>query len=411
MFICIAGGNNIAVDVLDYLVKFHNHYGLGIIGRKSDSGENSWQKSLRWYAKTHEIVEYTLEDLYSKENMVFLSLEFDRIIRPSLFVNARLFNIHFSLLPAYKGMYTSVFPILNGDEKAGVTLHRIDSGIDTGEIIDQFSFPIAKMTCRELYISFIKYGTRLIIQNLDNIIKGREVSYPQPAVSSTYYSRQSIDYNNLTIDLNQTAEGVDRQIRAFSFREYQMPKVYGHKIISARITGIRSTNKPGTVISGNRQGMLLSTIDYVIALYYDRLDELMEACKEGDTIQVKEICSVKEHVNTQESNGWSPLMVATYHNQTEIVKYLIMMGADIKAVNHRGTNLLMYAKDAYKDTGDNTLFRLYKELGLSEFTSDYQGHNLKYYMQKEGISMEELTALSKSGGKIIIPTRNAHLQL
>ena len=59
---------------------------------------------------------------------------------PKNFLNARLYNIHFSYLPAYKGMFTSALPIKNGEVDSGVTLHKIESGIDTGDIIDQIKF-------------------------------------------------------------------------------------------------------------------------------------------------------------------------------------------------------------------------------------------------------------------------------
>ncbi|MBQ8080233.1 MAG: hypothetical protein IJ236_09800 [Oscillospiraceae bacterium] len=74
--------------------------------------------------------------MYDTEDLIFLSAEFDRLIRPDKFRSQELYNIHFSLLPRYKGCYTSVHPLLHGDTTTGVTFHRIRRGIDTGEIID-----------------------------------------------------------------------------------------------------------------------------------------------------------------------------------------------------------------------------------------------------------------------------------
>lgn len=79
----------------------------------------------------------SLEEAYSIENLLLLSVEFDRIVQISKFLSDKIFNIHFSLLSKYKGMYSSVLPILHGERKTGVTLHRIRHGIDTGEIIAQ----------------------------------------------------------------------------------------------------------------------------------------------------------------------------------------------------------------------------------------------------------------------------------
>lgn len=369
MFVCVAGKNNIAVDILHHLViNNHGRYELGVVCNKNEKGINSWQKSLRFWAEKYGVKEYKLEEIYDKSQLVFFSLEFDRIIKPDKFKDARLYNIHFSLLPKYKGMYTSAIPILNGENFTGVTLHEIDNGIDTGNIINQVKFRIERRTtCRELYLQYIYYGTELVRNNLEDILEGNILSIPQAAEKSSYYSKKSIDYSNLLIDLQQTADGIDKQIRAFTFREYQMPNVFKKPIITSKITNIKSESKPGTILFENKSGVMLSTIDYNIILYFDRLQELINACKSGDLSTVKEICGVPEHINSIETErGWSPLMVATYNGYTEIVKYLVLNGADIYAKSWDGTNLFGYAKDAYLNTGNDELMKLFRNLGLDE---------------------------------------------
>ena len=392
MFVCVAGKNDIGVDVLKYL--FHNcngRYDLGVVCDKAETGENSWQRSVRFFANNHGIKEYQLDEIYKIPNVIFLSLEFDQIVKPTLFLDARLYNVHFSLLPAYKGMYPSVIPILNGEKYVGVTLHRIDSGIDTGAIISQMKFELrAEYTCRDLYLQFIKHGTQLILDNIEDILAGKECAVPQGQEGSTYHSKKYIDFSNITIDLNQTANGIDRQIKAFSFREYQMPTVCGKEIISTRITNIRSKRKPGTVLFANEQGMVLATIDYNIVLYFDRFRELMESCAKGDFNLVREICTVTEHINAVDEHGWTPLIVATYNNHVDIAKFLIMNGANIWAKNNNGTNLLMYAKEAYMLYKDNELLNLLCSMGLSADECDFSGKSLRDYLNNDGKEFEEL---------------------
>ena len=385
MFICIAGKNNIAVDVLRYILSINIDAQIGVVCNKSDTGKNTWQKSLRWFANKWGVKEYLLEEIYDIEDLVFLSLEYDRIINPDKFNDARLYNIHFSMLPSYKGMYTSVFPILNGEETVGVTFHKIDSGIDTGDIIAQKSFSLNNQSCREVYHEFIRYGTELVISYLNDVIKNTVVSFVQPSKNSSYYSKHSIDYNNMLLDIYQTSENISRQIRAFNFREYQLLAFNGKSVISSRITNIKSTQKPGSVIFENEYCVMISTIDYNTVLFYDRFAELMKACEEGDVEKVQEICNVREHINEKNNKGLTPLMVATINNNIGIVKFLISLGADIYATNNIGKNLLMYAKEAYLRFGDNTLIKLYKTMGLSEYAEDYYGNNLLFYMEKDGI--------------------------
>ena len=100
MIVCIAGKNNIAVEILIYLVqigiKKENIY---IISNKTDDGKDNWQRSLLKKANKMGIEIRNLEDVYSIENLLFLSLEFDKIVNPNKFKSNKVFNIHFSLLP------------------------------------------------------------------------------------------------------------------------------------------------------------------------------------------------------------------------------------------------------------------------------------------------------------------------
>lgn len=390
-FICIAGKNNIAVDVLAYVVKHYGKDHVGIVCNKTETGENTFQRSLRRYAQAQEVREYQLAEIYEIENLVFLSLEFDRIVKPERFSDARLYNIHFSLLPQYKGMYTAAHCILKGERFSGVTLHLIDSGIDTGDIIDQEKFEIGDSDCKGLYLKYIEHGTQTVLRNIDKIIQDTIIAIPQCASGSTYFSRRSIDYQNVVIDLNQTAEGISRQIRGFSFRDYQLPELFGEKIIDCRILKSRSGAKPGTILLESEASKVISTVDYDAVLYFDRFDELMEACASGDIDKVAQICTVSKHINEQDRNGWTPLMKATYNNHADIAEYLIAAGADVTLKNRNGTNLLMYAKEAYKHHGDNTLFKIYERLGLTVRLKDYEEHDLIYYLKKDGITLEELT--------------------
>ncbi len=390
-YICIAGKNNIAVDVLNYITEHYGKDNICIVCNKTETGENGFQRSFRKYAGMIGIPERRLEEVYDIENLVFLSLEFDRIVKPQLFEDARLYNIHFSLLPKYKGMYTSAHPILNGDKYSGVTLHYIDAGIDTGDIIDQEKFEIGDSDCRGLYLKYIEHGTAVVLRNIEDIIWNRTLATKQNGTDSTYYSRSSISYENVGIDLNQTAEGIQRQLRAYSFREYQVPEVFGKKIEDSKILTSRSSGKPGTILFQTEDSMVLNTVDYHIVLFFNKYDELMTACANGDLEIVKTICaSGPRVVNEKDAHGWTPLIVGTYNNQIEIVKYLITVGADIHATNKNGTNLLMYAKEAYIKSGNSALFRLFTQMGLSVRKKDYMGRDLLSYIADENITLEEL---------------------
>lgn len=269
MNICIAGKNNIAIDVCRYVVEHYPQAQVYALINHNESGEDNWQRSyLKYIQGEPRVALATIEQMYEIEDLLFISVEYDRIIRPHLFKTKRLYNIHFSLLPAYKGVYPSVWPILNGEEYAGVTLHKMDQGIDTGDIITQKRFILSpKETSFSLYTRLIDEGAKLVIKHIDKLVTGHFKSCPQTAVGSTYYSKKSIDYSNLCIDLNVTANQLDRQIRAFYFPAYQVANVCGYPIAGTRILRIHSTAKPGSIIKETKKWLKIATIDYDIILY------------------------------------------------------------------------------------------------------------------------------------------------
>lgn len=236
--LCIAGKNNIAVNALHYVLK--NHFSpneVAVITNQNDTGLHTWQKSLKNVAKKLHVKEMTLSESYGIKDLIFISLEFDKLIKIESFSTKKLFNIHFSNLPKYKGVFTSIFPILNGENIAGVSLHKIDSGIDTGEIIAQNLFKIdINDTARDLYFKYLESSYELFKQNIRNIITNNYTSHKQDSINSSYFSRKDLDLSNIKINLNKTSFEIHNNIRAFIFKEYQLPKLNDIKITKSILT-------------------------------------------------------------------------------------------------------------------------------------------------------------------------------
>jgi methionyl-tRNA formyltransferase len=73
----------------------------------------------------------------------------------------------------------------------------------------------------------------------------------------------------LILDYNQTADNILRQIRAFSFKEYQLPKLNGRAIKNAIILNQRSIKKPSGIIEEGNGYIIISTIDYDIKITWE----------------------------------------------------------------------------------------------------------------------------------------------
>jgi methionyl-tRNA formyltransferase len=269
MTICIAGKNEIATGCTDWLLnnRLVDKKNLLVCLNKTDEGVDTFQRSFKKHAEQNNLIISSVEQLYKIQNLVFFSLEFDRIIKPEKFTSQKLYNIHFSLLPKYKGMYTSSWPLLNGEKTSGVTLHLIDQGIDTGDIIDQVEFTIEENdSCRDLYFKYTQHAIDLFKKNFNRVLQNEYETHKQSFRDSSYYSKSSIDYSKFSIDLNKTAEETRNQIRAVTFKEYQLPTVHGYRIISAKILKSSTRTKPGTILYDSDLYVDISTIDYDLRL-------------------------------------------------------------------------------------------------------------------------------------------------
>lgn len=389
MKICIAGKNNIAIDVCQHIIENYPKEHIFIITNKNDIGIDGFQRSFLKYAKEKRLTICNLEDVYGLENLLFISLEFDRIIKPKLFLSKQLFNIHFSLLPSYKGMYTSAIPLLMGEKYTGVTLHCIDQGIDTGDIIAQQKILIDKKeTCKSLYEKYIKTGTELVIQNIDNLINNKYEKFAQPIENSTYFSKSYIDYSNITINLNSTAYQIAQQIAAYNFRDYQLPLIYGHKVIGCKFTNEKSKQKPGTILNESKDKYLLSTIDYDIIVYKDCFNILLDICKNDKINELRTFPLLEYYIKEKDPiHGWSPLIIAAYNNSTQVFEYLLKYGAEINDRNYNGTTVIMYAKDAALKYNDYRIIDLCLKYGGNPLLKDYNGMNLYDYLKQQSIHL------------------------
>ncbi len=235
--LCIAGKNNIAVNALKFLIedlKIDKNQ-ICVIPNNNDTGVDSWQKSFKRYALENNISLIKLEDSYNCD--IFISLEFDKIIKPSLFQSTRLYNMHFSALPAYRGMYTSCLPLLHGMKQTGVTLHYIDEGIDTGDIIAQDLFLIdINDNARSLYDKYLYHGLMLFKKTFLYLFSLKKIlAKKQRCLGASYFNKKSIDYRNITIDIKKSSYEIYNQLRAYIFPEYQLPTINNKQIISVTL--------------------------------------------------------------------------------------------------------------------------------------------------------------------------------
>jgi methionyl-tRNA formyltransferase len=90
-------------------------------------------------------------------------------------------NVHTSLLPKYRGAAPIQWAVLNGETETGVTIMKMDAGLDTGEIVSQERIPITSDdTAQSLHDRLALIGGRLLVRTIPEYVSGTMVPRAQP---------------------------------------------------------------------------------------------------------------------------------------------------------------------------------------------------------------------------------------
>ncbi|MFO1153968.1 MAG: methionyl-tRNA formyltransferase [Rhodospirillales bacterium] len=124
-------------------------------------------------------------------------------------------NVHASLLPRWRGAAPIERAILAGDTETGVTIMRVDEGLDTGPMLLSDRLPIGeRTTATELHDALAAMGARLMVVALDGVAAGTLFAHPQPDEGTTY--AQKLERSQGRLDWNRPAVELDRMVRAFT---------------------------------------------------------------------------------------------------------------------------------------------------------------------------------------------------
>lgn len=158
-------------------------------------------------------------------------------------------NIHGSLLPRWRGAAPIHRALLAGDKETGITIMQMDAGLDTGNMLLKKSILITDTdTSQTIHDALSAMGAELITQAVDLASENKLAPQKQPQDGLTYAEKLSRDEGE--IDWNDTAEIIERKIRAFtpwpgSFFKHgdEMIKVLKAEIITC------PQQSPGTLLN------------------------------------------------------------------------------------------------------------------------------------------------------------------
>jgi len=180
-------------------------------------------------------------------------------------------NIHASLLPRWRGAAPIQRALLAGDTMTGISIMRVEAGLDTGPVLMQRGLPIAPDDdAQTLHDKLAALGAEMIVVALDEIARGRSRAVAQPAAGVTYAHK--IGKADSIIAWKAPAAQIERAVRALRpapgaatvWRDTPV------KVWRARVTDARGT--PGTVLEASAAGIVVACGDGAL-----RVTELQRA--------------------------------------------------------------------------------------------------------------------------------------
>jgi len=124
-------------------------------------------------------------------------------------------NVHASLLPRWRGAAPINAALLHGDEETGVTIMKMDVGLDTGPILSQRSIRLTPDdTAGSVFDSLSHLGADQLIETLPDYLSGKIQPVPQPEEGATY--APMLKKEEARLDFTRPAEELERRVRAFN---------------------------------------------------------------------------------------------------------------------------------------------------------------------------------------------------
>lgn len=195
-----------------------------------------------------------------------LSVAYDQIFGPMLLEAAPLgfLNLHAGMLPFYRGRNVINWALINGEREIGVTIHFLDQGVDTGDILLQRGMPVGWTdTYRDLLCRVVRMAPEMVTEALDLVASGAYERRPQPAIGTYYGGRGEGDE---WLAWSDSSESLHNKVRAISQPGPGARTLLGDRVITIWRAFFdpawpRYRATPGQVVGRSREGAVVKTGD------------------------------------------------------------------------------------------------------------------------------------------------------
>ena len=150
-------------------------------------------------------VEHDPEAVLDSDAVLGVVVAFGKILRPHLLDHVPMVNLHFSLLPRWRGAAPVERAILAGDAETGVCVMAVEEGLDTGGVYARETTPVDTKTLTELWDELSVTGSRLLVDWLPTAFDGDRLIAPEPQVGEVTYAAK-LTADDRRVDLTASAE-------------------------------------------------------------------------------------------------------------------------------------------------------------------------------------------------------------
>ncbi|MFN2370498.1 MAG: methionyl-tRNA formyltransferase [Candidatus Krumholzibacteriia bacterium] len=273
MRIVFMGSPDFAVPSLDALVEAR--FDLRLVVTQPDRGAGRGRKLLptavKAAAQAHglPVLDFgpgdrkrVTEAVLAEQPDAVVVVAFGHILREPLLSAPRFgcINVHASLLPRWRGVSPVQYAVMHGDSWTGVTIMRMDEGVDTGPVLAERSCAIGpEDTAGELVDRLAGQGADLLIHTLRHLANGQVEPQPQNDEGAVYAPKLTRSLSALRWDRHCVT--VHNQIRALApwpgtttYLGEQLLKVTEARPCTMRATG----REPGTVLASGDEGVVVA---------------------------------------------------------------------------------------------------------------------------------------------------------
>ena len=283
MNILFAGTPKNSANILKYLINDNSFNIVGVLtqpDKKGKRGNKFIESEVSVLAKQHAIPLYKPDDLI-KDPMLdeirlinadyLIVIAYGKMLPDWLIEIPKIcsINVHFSLLPKYRGASPIQSALLNGDKKTGITYIKISNELDAGDIISSYEIDIKdsdnKLTLEDNL-------TSLCINNISNVLSNiskKGISLNEQDHASATYCRKITKKDSL-VDFDDESKNIINKFRAY----FEWPGLnflfngLAIKIHGLEVIDVKSAGKPGTLLKIDRSGIYFNTRDKVIVITY-----------------------------------------------------------------------------------------------------------------------------------------------